>query len=116
MGYGIFFSLEGSFPTIPTAALLFIMYTAFSWSIAFLIFLLESSRLKLLKKDKPHLIARLLAFYGLLAILLAIVTSPWVRAATWQEVGLILGLSLTYCYTAGWGYSTMCLKHEKQSS
>ncbi len=114
--HGLFFILEGETLTTVYTAYLFVIYAIFSWSIAFLAFLLESSRLQLLKKQKPYLIALLLAFYGLLAISLAMITSPWLNTATWNEIWQILSLSLLYCYLAGWIYAMTCLRHNKQQS
>lgn len=82
-------------------AVLFILYTGFSWSIALLAFFMGSTRQQLFSPLRWDRSALRLGFYGGFAVILAILTSPWVAEATRIETALIVSLSFGYSYLAG---------------
>lgn len=86
------------------AWVLFIFYTGFSWSVAVLAFVVETARQQLLHKTKPVRSALRLGSYGLLAVGLAIFTSPWSDVAKTIEVVLLSGLAFLYGNIMGYVY------------
>ncbi len=90
--------------------MLLLLYLGFSWSIALLAFVMTTSRQQLFQRPLPQRTAQLLALYGLFAIMLAILTSPWLAGATIDVILQTASLGLFYCYLAGLCYWTLFLK------
>ncbi|MDH5444210.1 MAG: hypothetical protein OEY52_01565 [Gammaproteobacteria bacterium] len=93
---------------------LFLFYLLFSWSIALLAFLLETSRQKLLQQDNNSKIWIRLFFYSSIALLIALFTSPWFHNAQVQDIGLVLVTGIVYCLVGGRMYLAFYRKNQKK--
>ena len=88
----------------PASELLLLLYISFSWSFAFGIFLLESSRLKLLKQNSAARSGTRLALYSLLAILLTLFTVPDAGTIAIMDRLLLIAATVIYGFAAGLVY------------
>lgn len=90
---------------------LLIFYISFSWSIALLIFLLESSKARLLGEYKRGVLVLKLGVYSLLALVLAVLTSPWFSLTVVNEAIEIIVIGTIYACIAGYVYEQVTEKY-----
>jgi len=86
---------------------LLVMYIGFSWAIALLAFSVETSRQKLVGTGNPFRAGMRLGGYGMLAMLIAILTSPWLDMTKITDIAWLLGLGWGYCSCMGWAYARL---------
>lgn len=91
------------------SAVLFVMYSSFSWSIALLAFVMESTRQQLFQRPKPARSALRLAIYGCFAVALALLTSPWLNEVLLTEILTVISWVFVYCYSMGFIYTCLGL-------
>lgn len=104
----VYFKLNTA-ASIAKPAILFILYTVFSWSIALLAFVMESARQQLFQRPKPARSALRLGIYGCFAVALALLTSPWLDEALLTEILTVISWAFVYCYTMGFIYIRLIL-------
>lgn len=108
-----YFRLTMSSP-LAKPVILFTLYMCFSWSIALLAFVMGSARQQLFEPPPAHQTALRLALYGLFAVVLAILTSPWLTVSSKGEMLQTGSVVFIYCYAAGLFYWVMFIKPGKQ--
>ena len=75
---------------------LFVMYMSFSWTIAVLIFIMESARQQLFNNITPVRSALRLGIYGSIATILALVASPESGLFSTMEKFIVVALVFVY--------------------
>lgn len=105
--------ISSTTPSIGKPAALFVVYSTFSWSIALMAFVMESTRQQLFQQQKALHTALRLGVYGGFALALALVTSPWLTETSQQEILQISGLGFVYCIVAGLLYWVAVIKPDK---
>lgn len=101
--------ISSTTPSIGKPAVLFVMYSGFSWSIALMAFVMELTRRQLFQQQKASRAALRLGIYGCFAIALALLTSPWLDKAPLSEILTVISLVFVYCYTMGFVYVHLIL-------
>jgi len=95
---------------VEKSALLFILYSGFSWSIALLAFIMESARRQFFRQQPATPTALRLGLYGLFAVTLAMLTSPGLGKISYTLILQLSALGFVYCFIAGFVYWLFLIK------
>lgn len=90
--------------SIDKPIMLFILYTGFSWTIAVMIFIMESARQQLFQQTKPVRSALRLGAYGTVAVLLALFANPQPGMFSITEKVIVIVLVFLYGGIMGYVY------------
>jgi len=83
------------------SSVLFVMYCGFSWSIALMAFVMDLTRRRLFQAPKLASATLRLVGYACLAILLALLTSPWLNTTVLSDALIVVSWVIVYCTTIG---------------